>query len=147
VDGVIVITEILAIGAPLASGMVALYAVVVSRSVREASTRKTASEATAVEDQVWIDRVNALSSDFKRLQELSDARFDRLVRIETAITEHLQWDHLVVRTCREGICIGGERYSLDIPDPPSLQYIKQEVAAAKQTEQETRQVVQRNGTT
>jgi hypothetical protein len=141
-----VIAEWAALVAPLASGGVAVYAVLVSRSAREASTRKTAGEATAVEDKVWIERVTALSDDFKRLQDLSDTRFDRLVRIEMAVTEHLEWDHMVVRKCREGIHISGVHYPIDIPDPPSLQYIKAQVEEAKHNEHVQQQVLkQRNG--
>jgi hypothetical protein len=113
-----------------------VYSVIVSRSAREASTRKTAGEAAHVEDKTWIARLEALDKQFTKLQALSDERFNKIIEIEIAITEHVQWDHAVVREAR--------KVGLHIPDPPSLDYIKRLAIEAKTREVEGRQILDGN---
>lgn len=110
-----------------------VYSVVVSRGTREAATRKTAGEAVHIEDRTWIDRLEALDKQFTKLQALSDDRFEKLVAIEMAITEHVQWDYEVVRE--------GRKVGLHIPDPPSLQYIRRLTEEAKDRETENKQIL------
>lgn len=108
------------------SSIGAVYAVIASRGNREAEAGKTVKETEHLGDQTWITRLEALDRDFAKLQALSDARFQRLLQIETLITEHISWDFMVQRKLREL----GE----DIPNPPSLAYIQQQ---ARQAVEET----------
>lgn len=87
------------------------------------SSKKTDAEAEATSDKTWITRLDALSKDLGKLQALSDERFERLVELETLITEHVTWDFRVVRMLRE--------HGLECEDPPSLVYVRRKLAEEK----------------
>lgn len=93
-----------------------IYATVVSRRKTEADTEQTT-------DQTWIARLEALSRDLGKLQLLSDERLERLVVLETLITDHLDWDFEVVRVLR--------KYDIAVDDPPSLVYVRRKLAEEK----------------
>lgn len=100
-----------------------IYATYVSRKTTDAAAEKSSAESEHIEDQTWINRLDALSKDFNRLQKLSDSRFERLVELERLITEHVSWDFTMVRLARE--------HGWEIEDPPSLVYVKQELQKEK----------------
>lgn len=104
------------------SSLGAVYAVIASRGNREADAEKTERESEQLSDQTWINRLEALDRDFTKLQALSDARFQRLVQIETRITEHISWDFMVLRRLR--------KLGETVPDPPSLSAIQEQARQA-----------------
>ena len=101
-----------------------IYATVVSRRQVRASADKTDAEKDQLEDATWIARLDALSRDLGKLQALSDARFERLVAIEQLITDHVEWDFMVMRECRSR--------GWNVPTPPSLVYVKRAVQEEKE---------------
>jgi len=123
---------IVQIGLVLAAAISAaggIYAVIASKD-------KTEAETEQLSDSTLIQRLNALSKDFDRLQQLSNERFIKLIEIETLVTRHVSWDFQVVRECR--------RRGWDIEDPPSLEYVRQKLDEAK--EKEIEQQHQHDGT-
>lgn len=107
----------------IASASGGLYSTWVSRKQIASNTKRTDVESEHMEDQTWISRLDALSRDLKRLQGLSDERFERLIEIETLITEHVQWDFKMVRECRAR--------GWHVEDPPSLVYVKRKIQEEK----------------
>lgn len=103
-----------------------MYATVAAKRQRDADAEKTSKESEAVGDQTWISRLYALTGDFNLLQRLSDERFERLVEIETLITEHVSWDHQVVRLLRQ--------HNILVDDPPSLVYVRRKLHEAQERE-------------
>lgn len=100
-----------------------IYATIMSRKKAGAEAMKTEAEAEHTSDKTWIQRLDALSTDLGRLQLLSDERFERLVELETLITDHVTWDFKVVRMLRG--------HGLDCEDPPSLVYVRRKLAEEK----------------
>lgn len=100
-----------------------IYATWSSRKQLAAQAGKTGAETEQLEDATWIARLDALSRDLKKLQNLSDERFERMVAIETLVTNHVSWDFKVVRLLRE--------HNIEVENPPSLVYVRAQIAEEK----------------
>lgn len=121
-----IITQVCLLLAALISSTGGIYAVVASRKRTDSEAKKFDKESEDIGDKTWIQRLDALSKDFAKLQVLSDERFQRLVEIEMLITEHVSWDFQMVRECRSR--------GWSVSDPPSLVYVKQKLKEAQERE-------------
>lgn len=105
-----------------------IFSVMATRSQRQADVEKSERESEHIGDKTWIQRLEALSRDFEKLQRLSDARFSKLVDMEMLITEHVSWDWRVIRVLREN--------GIAIDPPPSLVAVRIQIKEAQQVEKE-----------